>query len=329
MQNYTNIPETETLGASRAKLLDNDKTVASMFSGASFPTFDLVIDQLCYRTDQKKVYQLTNLTGPVWTVRFDFNGGSTWSGAPLTSTGVATAYAITPSPEVTAYIANQVFWVNFHVASGAAPTLQANGVAVPPNLVRRLGDGTFVNIGPGDIPANHISPVRVLSAAQALVEYLPIAGIGNGGTGATNKAAARAALDAAEIGANTTITSVGPDTTINGKKIGYRDVPQRSTIVDYTLVADDAAMHLLHPSADITARTITIPANTVVPFSIGTAITIVNQNAAGSLTIAITTDTMRLAGQGTLGSRTLAANGIATILKLTATEWIISGTGLS
>jgi hypothetical protein len=47
------------------------------------------------------------------------------------------------------------------------------------------------------------------------------------------------------------------------------------------------------------------------------------------MTIAITTDTMRLAGAGTTGSRTLAANGIATCLKLTATEWIISGTGLT
>ena len=47
------------------------------------------------------------------------------------------------------------------------------------------------------------------------------------------------------------------------------------------------------------------------------------------ITIAITTDTMRLAGPGTTGSRTLAANGVATALKVTATDWIISGTGLT
>ncbi|HET9574537.1 MAG TPA: hypothetical protein VFP29_12515, partial [Methyloceanibacter sp.] len=45
--------------------------------------------------------------------------------------------------------------------------------------------------------------------------------------------------------------------------------------------------------------------------------------------IAITSDTMRLAGAGTTGSRTLAANGVATALKVTSTEWIISGTALS
>ena len=73
----------------------------------------------------------------------------------------------------------------------------------------------------------------------------------------------------------------------------------------------------------------TIPANSSVAYPIGTALTFVNQNAAGVMTIAITTDTLRLAGAGTTGSRTLAANGIATALKLTSTEWIISGTGLT
>lgn len=97
----------------------------------------------------------------------------------------------------------------------------------------------------------------------------------------------------------------------------------------YTLALADAEALLLHPSADTTARTWTIPANASVAFPIGTTIRIVNQNAAGVLTIAITTDTMRLAGAGTTGSRTLAANGVATIEKLTATEWIISGTGLT
>ena len=73
----------------------------------------------------------------------------------------------------------------------------------------------------------------------------------------------------------------------------------------------------------------TIPSNAGVAFPIGTAVTFVNQNAAGVVTIAITTDVMRLAGAGTTGSRTLAANGVATAIKLTATEWIISGSGLT
>lgn len=119
---------------------------------------------------------------------------------------------------------------------------------------------------------------------------------------------------------------VGGNTTDN---IGYLSIPQNSQSTAYTAVLADAGKHLFHPSADTTARTFTIPANSSVAFPIGTALTFVNQNGAGAVTIAITTDTMRLAGAGTTGSRTLAANGIATALKLTSTEWIISGTNLT
>jgi len=106
-------------------------------------------------------------------------------------------------------------------------------------------------------------------------------------------------------------------------------VLQNSQSSAYTLVLADAGKHLLHPSADTTARIWTIPANASVAFPIGTAVTFVNQNAGGAITIAITSDTMRLAGPGSTGSRTLAANGIATALKITSTEWIISGSGLT
>lgn len=118
--------------------------------------------------------------------------------------------------------------------------------------------------------------------------------------------------------------------TVDGtNSIGYLNIPQNSKSAAYTLVLSDAGEHILHPSADTTARTFTIPANSSVAFPIGTAITFVNQNGAGVVTIAITTDTMRLAGAGTTGSRTLAANGMATAMKIAATEWIISGTGLT
>lgn len=111
--------------------------------------------------------------------------------------------------------------------------------------------------------------------------------------------------------------------------VPFRNIPQNSQSAAYTLVASDSGKHILHPSADTTARTFTIPANGSVPFPIGTAVTFINQNGAGVVTIAITTDTMRLAGAGTTGSRTLAANGVATAIKITSTEWIISGTGLT
>lgn len=109
----------------------------------------------------------------------------------------------------------------------------------------------------------------------------------------------------------------------------YPRLPQTVQSNDYTLVATDAGHHILHPTADSKQRTFTIPANASVAFPIGTEITFINQYAAGVLTIAITTDIMRLAITGATGNRGLSPNGIAKALKITATEWIISGTGLS
>jgi hypothetical protein len=129
---------------------------------------------------------------------------------------------------------------------------------------------------------------------------------------------------------NKTISAASNTVTVDGTDtVGFRILPQNSQSAAYTLVLADSGKHILHPSADTTARTFTIPANGSVAFPVGTAVTFVNQNAAGVVTIAITTDTMRLAGAGTTGSRTLAANGVATCIKLTSTEWIISGTGLT
>lgn len=62
-------------------------------------------------------------------------------------------------------------------------------------------------------------------------------------------------------------------------------------------------------------------------YPIGTAITFINQ--INTVTIAITSDTLTLQGAGTTGSRTLAANGTATAIKVASTAWIISGTGLT
>ena len=112
-------------------------------------------------------------------------------------------------------------------------------------------------------------------------------------------------------------------------QITTKSVPQNSQSAAYTTTISDANCHLYHPSADTTARTWTIDSNANVPYPIGTEITFVNDTSAGTITIAITADTLVLAGAGTTGSRTLAANGIARAIKVTATRWIISGTNLT
>jgi hypothetical protein len=131
-------------------------------------------------------------------------------------------------------------------------------------------------------------------------------------------------------GAGAAVVDLTNTFTVDGtNSIGFLVIPQNSQSANYTLVLSDAGKHVLHPSADTTARTFTIPANGSVAFPVGTAVTFINQNGAGDITIAITTDTLRLAGDGSTGSRTLTANGVATAVKVTSTEWIISGVNLA
>ena len=110
--------------------------------------------------------------------------------------------------------------------------------------------------------------------------------------------------------------------------VGFRNIPQNSQSTAYTLVLADAGKHIFHPSSDATARTFTIPANSSVAYAIGTAITFINMTSQ-VVTIAITTDTMYLSSAGTTGSRSLAQYGSATAIKITSTNWLISGSGLT
>lgn len=137
-----------------------------------------------------------------------------------------------------------------------------------------------------------------------------------------------ARTDAAQTftGTQTFGGSVVPATNVVDS-VGYTGMPQNSQSANYTLVAGDAGDSIVHPITDNNARTFTIPANGSVAFPVGTTITFVNM--INTVTISITTDTMYLAGVGTTGSRTLAAYGIATAIKVTSTSWIISGNGLT
>ena len=106
---------------------------------------------------------------------------------------------------------------------------------------------------------------------------------------------------------------------------GYMGIPKNSaTTGSYSVVAADNGT-FLHTT---TTRTITLPANGTLALPIGFTISFTAATGA-TVTIAITTDTMYLAGTGTTGSRTLAPFGMATAVKTAATEWMISGNGLT
>lgn len=123
------------------------------------------------------------------------------------------------------------------------------------------------------------------------------------------------------------------DTTISRASAGviavegvplYSNIPQNSQSVDYTLVLSDAQKDIYQTGA---SKTITIPENASVAFPIGTVVSFTS--ASNAVTIAITSDTLIMAGTGSTGSRSLAANSMATAKKITSTSWMIAGVGLT
>ena len=107
--------------------------------------------------------------------------------------------------------------------------------------------------------------------------------------------------------------------------VGYRDAPQNSKTTNYTLIASDAGKSVVMNGSSVT---LTVPANADVAYAVGTDIIVINLNSS-ALSIAITSDTMTLVNSTTTGTRTLAQNGVATLIKVGATSWFISGAGLS
>ncbi len=119
----------------------------------------------------------------------------------------------------------------------------------------------------------------------------------------------------------------GAPTVPGVNNIGYLNIPQNHQVGNYTLALTDEGGAIYHDLGD-GAATWTIPANSSVAFPIGTVITFENMSAT-SVSIAITTDTLYLAGAGMTGTRTLAQYGMATMVKLTATTWLINGVNLT
>lgn len=193
-----------------------------------------------------------------------------------------------------------------------------------------LGAATATSINKLAITAPATSATFTLADGKtfAVNHSLTLAGTDSTTMTFPSTSASIARTDAAQTfsGTQTFGGSVVPATnTVDS--VGYTGMPANSQSAAYTTVAADAGKVVLHPGTDNNARTFTIDSNANVPYPVGTVITFVNM--INTVTIAITSDTMYLAGAGTTGSRTLAAYGVATAIKVSSTTWIISGNGLT
>lgn len=262
----------------------------------------------------------TSNTGTVTSVSLSLPTFITVTGSPVTTSGTLT---------------------------GTLASQTANTVFVAPNGT--AGAPTFRALAAADIPT--LAQAKITNLTTDLAAKAPLASpaftgtpsLPTGTTGVTQTAgnsttalATTAFVTTADnLKANlaspsftgtpvlTTTTTVGS----GGPVVGYRDVPITVQNAAYTFALADAGKGFGKDNA--TAYTYTIPANGTTAFPIGTAITVFNNNATSNVTIAITTDTLRLGGTTTTGSRTLAPFGVCTLLKVASTVWIASGAGLT
>lgn len=230
-------------------------------------------------------------------------------------------------------VTNKTIDFSLNTLTGVQPLLVSGVDIKTVNGGSVLGAG---NISTGDVygPAASVDSEVVLFSAGGgkTLKRATITGLAKLVAGVLSAAVAGTDFVAPGGGLGTpTSGNVGNCTVDGTQKIGFRGIPLVSASAATTVTkALHAGGGLKHPSADTTARTYTIDSNANQSWVDGTAVTILNCNGAGVVTIAVTTDTMRKAGDGTTGSRTLAANGIATLIwDAATTTWYISGVGLT
>ena len=278
----------------------------------------------------------------------------TWGATTNTNLGTAIEEAITGSADVTFASADVTLTLsntnltqtarnlrlNLTGVSGGArnlivPAIQKqyivyNGLADTVTVKNSTGTGVAVVAGGSAVVFNDGTNV---TQALSYAPTLTVGTINKMTITAPASASTLAVADGKSFSVSNSLTLAGTDSTTMtfppaSSSIGYINAPINSQSAAYTTVLADSGKVILHPSTDANARTFTIDSNANVPYALGTVLTFINMTSQ-VVTIAITADTMYLAGTGTTGSRSLAQYGIATAVKLTSTTWLISGNGVT
>lgn len=112
-----------------------------------------------------------------------------------------------------------------------------------------------------------------------------------------------------------------PLTTPTATEVGYMGAPINSQSGDYTLALTDRGKEVFFTGS----ATCTIPSNASVPFVSGNGGMLISADVGVTVTIVITSDTLRLVPSNATGSRTLVGPATAFISKKKTTEWWIKG----
>ena len=287
-------------------------TAASAVNSATTNAISIITGNATGTTSNGGGISLTGgngtLTGGTITLT---SGNATFNGAVLTISGGTTS------------VPGGISLVAGSGSSAGSLTLDSGG-----------GSSATINIG-----TTNAAFINIGSASVAASKTINIGTNATSATTAITIGSSSGATSTVTLNGKTTAYPVAPSGTTSGtvtqsaQLSGYIGMPQNAQATSgtfaYTFAASDAGKHI-YATGSPTSATFTIPANSAVAFEIGTTFIVMNDlGAATNISIAITTDTMQLAGTGTTGTRTLARYGVASITKVTATKWIISGNGLT
>jgi hypothetical protein len=183
-------------------------------------------------------------------------------------------------------------------------------------------DATFVRVYSGIVPNVSASPAPTISGFGAI----STTGTPGNITASGNLIASQDARITGNVTAGNVNITGNISSNVNGFALGYRDIPQVVFTSNATLALSDAGKHYFSSNS---ANVITIPNNTTVSFSIGTAISIIQQGTANLTVTPGSGVTMYLAGNSTSASRTVGNYGMATLMKVNTDTWFINGTGVT
>ena len=242
-----------------------------------------------------------NVTGNVTGNTSGSSGSCTGNAATAT-----TATNVTVADESTDTTCNVLFTTT---ATGDLPLKSGTNLTFNSSGNGELTCGTFVGSLTGNVTGNCSGSSGSCTGNAATATTATIATNASGLTGSPN-------ITVGTIGCG----AITGTSTISDSKGDVRKIPQNSQSSSYTLVASDAGKHI------ITADAVTIPNNV---FAAGDAVTIVNNQGAGAISLTKSITNLYWTADGTNTTRTLGSRGMATILFVSGTAAYISGSGLS
>lgn len=267
----------------------------------------------------------TNTSTPAITIQTSITGLLKGNGTAISAATSGTDYvAPNTSPTFTGTtISGGSLTFSGAISAPAWTTSGIRHVSSPATLTDTTSTGTVANAYTNSFGGNTIAASNATTYTNYATVFLndPTAGTNVTFTNAYSLiTAGNVKLGSTGTG---TIAAVAATATASSTaaSLGYLGMPVNSQNGStYAVVVGDLGK-VIYFSATCTA---TIPAS----LPIGSSIAFVAGTGA-TITIAQASDSMYLGGTGTTGSRTLAAYGMATAIKMASTVWFINGTGLT